>query len=114
MSEQNSIPTDIRVFLESLLEDAGMTLTDELKEPMIMDLYNRLEKKMIADALEQMKPEEADEFVKLVQSNAPQDQINGYINSHIPNAKEVFVESLTDFRTYFLGGTMQANSVSQA
>ncbi|MBI2596083.1 hypothetical protein HYW46_05115 [Candidatus Daviesbacteria bacterium] len=113
MSDQNSIPADIRVFLESLLEDAGMTITDELKEPMIMDLYTRLEKKMITDALEKMKPEEADEFVKLIQSNAPQDQVNGYISNHIPNAKEVFLASLTDFRTYFLSGTMQGNQVSQ-
>lgn len=112
-AEINQIPPDIRIFLESLLEDAGMQLTDELKEAMVADLYNKLEKKMIADALENMKSEDVDEFVKLIQSSKDQTQIQQYINSHLPNAKDIFVQSLVDFKTYFLGGTMQANSVSQ-
>lgn len=109
---QDTIPADIRTYLESLLEDGGMTLTDELKEAMIMDLYTRLEKKMIADALEQMKAEDAEGFVKLVQSKVPQAEVNSYINSHLPNAKEIFLQSLIDFRNYFLGGTMSGNQVT--
>lgn len=105
-----AIPADIRTYLENLIDDAGMQLTPEMQNSLIDDLYARLEKKLIADAVENMKPEDIDEFIKLAQSGENLEAMQTYINEHIPNAKEVFVQSLIDFRTYFLGGTMQANS----
>lgn len=105
-----AIPADIRTYLENLIDDAGMQLPPGLKDSMVDDLYARLEKKLIADAVENMKPEDTEEFIKLVQGGADPTQMQTYINEHIPNAKEVFVQSLVDFRTYFLGGSMQANS----
>lgn len=106
------IPVDIRTYLENLIEDAGMQLTPQLQQAMIADLYARLEKKLIADAVENMKPEDVEAFTQLVQSGTTAEEIQKYINEHVPNAKEVFVQSLVDFRTYFLGGAMQASSVA--
>lgn len=106
------IPADIKTFLENLIEDAGMQLTPELQEAMIGDLYARLEKKLIADAIENMKSEDVEEFIQLVQSQKDKAEVDQYIATHLPNARELFMQSLVDFRTYFLGGTMQANSVS--
>lgn len=111
--QQLQIPADTRVYLENLLEDAGMMLTPELKESLIIDLYNRLEKKMIADAIENMKPEDVEVFVQTIKTSQNQQEIDQFINSHLPNAKEIFVQSLVDFRTYFLGGTIQGNSANE-
>ncbi len=107
------IPTDIKTYLENLIEDAGMQLTPELHEAMVNDLLARLEKRLIADAVENMKPENVEEFTQLIQSGSNPQAMQQYINEHVPNAKEIFVQSLVDFRTYFLGGSIQANSVSQ-
>lgn len=114
MDQQPQIPPDTKVFLENLLEDAGMTLTPELKEAMILDLYSRLEKKLIADAIENMKPEDVEAFTQMIQTSANKEQIEQFINSHLPNAKEVFMQSLVDFRTYFLAGTQQVPQNTEA
>lgn len=103
------ISPDVRTFLENLLEDAGMQLSDDLKNSMILDLNVRLEKKIIADAIDHMQPQDTEEFIKLVQSTGDQKQIESFITSKIPNAKEVFMKSMVDFRSYFLEGTTKAN-----
>src|SRR5438876_897948 len=99
-SQISQIPPDTLTYLENLLEDAGMQLTPELKSVMVLDLYGRLEKKLIADAIENMSSENVEEFIKLVQSNPAQEIIQSYIAQHISNAQEVFMQSLIDFRTY--------------
>lgn len=109
----NQISPDIKLFLENLLEDAGMQLTDELKESMIVDLNNRLEKKLIADAIDNMQPQDVEAFIALLQqSNGDKVQVESFINSKVPNSKEVFMKSLVDFRNYFLEGTMKQNEPS--
>ncbi len=113
-TRQPEIPQDIRAFLENILEDAGMTLTPELKEPMLFDLYTRLEKKLIADAMENMKPEDVEAFTQVIQTSTNKEEIEQFINAHLPNAKEVFVQSLVDFRTYFLAGTQQTAPQTEA
>ena len=89
------IPADVRTFLEGLLEDAGLTLTDELRENMILDLFSRLEKKMIADAIERMQPNDVDEFTKLLEANTPREQLEKYLVEHLPNAQQVFIQNLS-------------------
>lgn len=104
------ISSDIRTYLDNLLEDAGMVLTDELKESMIQDLNVRLEKKLIADALDNMNPEKVEEFIKLLQAQANSQQVDSFIKEHVPNAQELFTKSLVDFRDYFLKGTAKDNA----
>ena len=113
-NQTSQIPQDIRTFLENLLEDSGLVLTAEMKESMIEELYPRLEQKLIADAIEHMKPEDADEFAVLIQSNKSQEELQQFILTRLPNAQDIFASSLVDFRNYFLEGTTHGNSTDQA
>lgn len=106
-NQQNQIPADIRAYLENLLEDANINLTPELKENMLFDLYLRLEKKLIADAIENMEPADVEEFTQLIQSQNNKEIIDQFIKSHLPNAQEIFVQSLVDFKTDFIVGSTQ-------
>jgi hypothetical protein len=104
-NQTDIISPDIRVFLENLLEDSGMQLTADLKDGMILDLYNRLEKKMIADAVDNLSPDKVEEFIKLAESGAGKPEVEAFITQNIPNSQEVFKKSLIDFRNYFLEGS---------
>lgn len=106
----SQLPQDTKIFLENIIDEAGLQLTPQLKEAMIGDLYNKLEKKLIADAIENLKPEDVDEFVEVVRNSRSQTEIQKFVEEKLPNAKEIFMESLIDFRTYFLGGTMVPNT----
>lgn len=112
-SQQNQIPADIRTYLENLLEDANINLTPELKENMLYDLYLRLEKKLIADAIENMEPADVEEFTQLIQSQNNKEVIDQFIKSHLSNAQEIFVQSLVDFKTDFIVGSTQENAATE-
>ena len=112
--QQIQIPADVRGFLENLLEDSGLQLTPELKEAMVGDLYQRLEKKLISDAVEKMQPDEVEAFINMIQSDSSKEELEKYISDHVPNAKEVFVQSLTDFRSYFLEGVTDQSQSPQS
>ncbi|NMC35879.1 hypothetical protein GYA49_02425 [Candidatus Beckwithbacteria bacterium] len=113
-SPVEQIPSDIEAFLNQLLEDAGMVLTDDLKAAMIGDLYARLEKKIIADAIENMQPEQVDQFIELVQSGKGKQEMEQFITEKIPNAKEVFAQSFMDFRNFFLSDIQETKSEPQS
>lgn len=112
-NQQSQIPADMRAYLENLLEDANINLTPELKENMLYDLYLRLEKKLIADAIENMEPADVEEFTKLIQSQNNKEVIDQFIKSHLPNAQEIFTESLVDFKTDFIVGTTQGGAPAE-
>lgn len=112
-NQQNQIPVDIRAYLENLLEDANINLTPELKESMLYDLYLRLEKKLIADAIENMEPADVEEFTKLIQSQNNREVIDQFIKSHLLNAQEIFTQSLVDFKTDFIVGSTQENAATE-
>ena len=106
-SQTDQIPADIRVYLENLMEDANINVTPELKENMLYDLYLRLEKKLIADAIENMQPADVEAFTNLIQTQNNKEAIDEFIKTHLPNAQEIFVESLVDFKTDFIVGATQ-------
>lgn len=112
-NQQNQIPVDIRAYLENLLEDANINITPELKENMLYDLYLRLERKLIADAIENMEPADVEEFTKLIQSQNNREIIDQFIKSKLPNAQEIFIQSLVDFKTDFIIGSTQGNTSTE-
>lgn len=112
-NQQNQIPVDIRAYLENLLEDANINITPELKENMLYDLYLRLERKLIADAIENMEPADVEEFTKLIQSQNNREIIDQFIKSKLPNAQEIFIQSLVDFKTDFIVGSTQGNTATE-
>lgn len=112
-SQQSQIPADMRAYLENLLEDSNINLTPELKENMLYDLYLRLEKKLIADAIENMEPADVEQFTQLIQSQNNKEAIDEFIKSHLPNAQEIFTQSLVDFKTDFIVGATQQSTPAE-
>ena len=99
-----SIPEDIRIFLDHLLEDAGFThVSEAVGEQMREDLYARLDNKLIAAAFENMPAEHVDAFSVLVDKKASGGELNAFLSENVPHAKEIFANALIDFRNSYLG-----------
>lgn len=101
-NKQLQIPPEMRTFLEGLLDDAGMNVPPDLKEEMINDLYARLEHKLVAAAAEKLKPEDLEEFQKLLEEKKSQEELQKFLTGRLQNAQEIFAQAISEFRDAYL------------
>ncbi|RJQ27443.1 hypothetical protein C4577_01275 [Candidatus Parcubacteria bacterium] len=104
MDKQLEIPVDIKLFLESLIEDAGlMNNTDLMKETVLQELYERFDKYMLSKIVESLPQEKLEEFTKMAEENKNMEELNSYLKANIPDAEAIFAQSMLDFRSLYLG-----------
>ncbi|EKD90831.1 MAG: hypothetical protein ACD_30C00081G0002 [uncultured bacterium] len=105
------IPPDVRSFLEGLLTDAGMTsLDDEMREEMLKELYGRLDNHLSATIIDNLPPENLDEFIKLNEDGKTKEEIESYLKEKMPNAQEVLAKAFIEFRDLYLGNVTVARN----
>lgn len=98
-----TIPQDIKIFLESILKDAGMmTLDDGAKEEMIKELFVRLDKHLTNTIVESLPDEHIDAFLKMQEENKSRQEIEQFIIDKIPNSQQVFINAFSSFRNEYL------------
>lgn len=104
MDKQLQIPQEVRGFLESLLQDAGMKILDEqMREEMIKELYARLDNHLTSVIVENMPAEHLDAFMRLNEEKKPKAEIEQFLQDKMPNSKEVFAKAFAQFRELYLG-----------
>ena len=106
--DQVQVPPEIRSFLEGLLQDANMVLTDDLKEEMIKELFARLDSYLTTVIVDNMPAEHLEAFIKLNEENKSKEEVETFIKDHLPNAQDVFVKAFADFRETYLGEVANA------
>lgn len=111
-NQQLQIPQEVQSFLESLLNDAGMTLDESLKGEMINELYARLDNFITSTIIDTMPQDKIEDFISLNEQKKPKEEIEKFIADNIPNAQEVFAKAFTDFRSLYLGGVAVDRNVS--
>jgi hypothetical protein len=111
-NQQLQIPQEIRSFLENLLQDAGMTLDESMKEEMVKELYARLDNFVTATIVDNMPEDKIEEFIALNEQKKSLEEIQGFITTNLPNAQEVFAKAFTDFRNMYLSGVAVDRNVS--
>jgi hypothetical protein len=96
---QIQIPQDIRGFLEDILLTSDMVPeNDIMHEIMLQQIFDRLDKFVAIRLVELLSDEDAEAFIKLNEAKASKEEIDKFIEEHIPNAKEAFVKILLDFK----------------
>lgn len=99
-----TIPAEIRGFLESLLDDAGMKGMDkDTHERMIKELFVRLDNYLATVIVDHLSDEDIDEFVKMNEEKKPQEEIQKFLAEKLPNAQQVFAQAFAGFRELYLG-----------
>jgi len=100
-----NISPEIKVYLEGLLEDAGIQTVDELmKEEMIKELYARLDNFLTTTIIDNMPPDHLDTFIKMNEEKKSKEEIEMFLKEKMTNYKEVFSKAFADFRDLYLGG----------
>jgi hypothetical protein len=112
---KSEIPTEIKGFLETLLEDAQISSLDENKrEEMLAELYERLDSFMAAKIVDNMPPEYLDEFIKLNQEKKPQEEIDKFVKEKMPNSEDVFTNAFVEFRNLYVGSVALSKNAPKA
>jgi len=105
------IPQEVREYLDSLLQDAGMTGFDPvMHDAMINELYVRLDKFLIGKVVEFLPEDKLDEFAKLNEETDDPQKIQEYLSANLPNAQDVFINAFGQFRDIYLEGVRSAVS----
>lgn len=106
------VSQETRVYLEGLLEDAGMLMADDaLKEEMIKELYARLDNYLTTVIIDHFPPEHLDEFIRLNEEKKPKEEIENFLKEKIPNYKNIFAHAFADFRDLYLGKVTAVRNV---
>ena len=102
-SQTVQISPEVRSFLEGILADAGMTSLDEaMKEEMITELYARLDNFIASNIIENLPPEEVENFIKLNEQSKDRSEVERFIQEKVPNAKDVLAQMFSQFRDMYL------------
>lgn len=105
----NKIPDEVRAFLESLLQDAGMlTLDNEMREEMIKELYGRLDSFVTSTIIDNLPPEHLEAFIKLNEEKKAQSEVEQFLKDKLPNAPQIFANAFAEFRDLYLGNVVTA------
>ena len=91
-------------FCQQLLTDGGMDdVSAEVKAQMLTDLRARLQDRLFGTVVMNLKDPEITEFRQLTDSGATPEELEKFIDSHLPNAADVFAQAMQTFRNDYLG-----------
>lgn len=96
------IPEEAKKFLGAILDETGLSLTDEVREEMILQLFVKLDALMLGRIIDSLPDDKVDAFMDLQEKNATPQEIQGFIDENLPNAKDVFATTFAEFRDTYL------------
>ncbi len=112
---QLEIPSEIRTYLENILIDANISSVDEtMHEELLKELYARFDSFLTARIVDNLPPENVEEFIRMNEENRPQEEIQDYLMSKIPNSEQTFAGFFIEFRDRYLGNVLVARSSQSA
>src|SRR5207302_9551291 len=98
MNNTSQIPEDIRQFLDSILQEAGMlTLDDQMREGMIQELFYQLDNYLASIIVKNLETEDLETFIKMNEEKKPKQEIESFITQKIPNSQQVLSNAFIDF-----------------
>lgn len=110
-NQQNQIPAEVKTFLESILQDAGMTNIDpKMHEEMIKELFTRLDSFMLTTIIEALPADKIGEFTRMSESGKSKEELESYLRETVPNSQEVFARAMLQFRDLYLGNVAVARN----
>lgn len=96
------IPDEARKFLDALLDETGLSLTDDVREDMVRELYIKLDGLLTARIIDTLPDDKVDAFLDMQEKNSSPDEIQQFVQENLPNASDLFAAVLTEFRDMYL------------
>lgn len=105
------IDPQVKIFIDNLLKDAGMTSVDEaMREEMVKELYVRLDNYLASVIAENLPQEHFDEFIKLNEEKKSREEVEKFLKDKVPDVDQVFAKAFAYFRTMYLGNVAVARN----
>ncbi len=94
---------EVKDYLQLLMREKKLdVLPAKLQSEMLLDLFVRYMDYLLANTATSLEEDNRDQFDKLLDSGAPQEEINDFIKKNVDSAK-VAQETNQEFRDIFLG-----------
>ncbi len=102
-NQKLQIPEEIKAYIEGILKDANMTtLTPEMHEEMVNELFARLDSYMTSVIVDNMPEENLEEFIKMNEEKKPREEIEKFLQEKVPNVQDKLTNAFADFREMYL------------
>jgi len=94
---------EVKLYLQSLMREKKIdTLPPKLQAEMLLDLYVRYMDYLLVNTAMSLEGKKRDEFNELLDTGAPQEDVNKFIKKEVDYAK-VARKTNQEFREIFLG-----------
>lgn len=94
---------NIEEFVDRLIQDKGFNETDpDVIAQMRLDLIDRVENRINAMILSNIKPENIEGFKKILDEGS-EEQIQEFVKNDVPNIEEKVASELLTFKNIYLG-----------
>lgn len=109
------IPAEIKQFLDDILQQAGMVApSEEIHQEMLKQMFEQLDQHLTAVILEKLPEDKIEAFIKMNEDQRPQEEIQTYLQQHIPQVNEVMANAFTQFRDMYLSNVAIGQNAQQA
>lgn len=96
--------TTLEDYVDRLIEEKGFPdLTEAVRAQIKSDLLTRLNDTINAKVIAALSDEDLVGFEKLIDGNAPQEEVQKYIEAKIPDSTTFLAGVLLEFRKNYLG-----------
>ena len=105
----------IQMFVDDLVIQAGFTHIDPEKDAEYKEkLMALVSKKLGIEMMKELKEEDMDEYLDLIEKEAEPDQLYQFFSSKITGLDDKVVEILKKFREHFLEDLLDAKNMSES
>lgn len=99
----SGVTPQVQLFLENLLQDAGLNFTDpEAKRAVINDLNSKLEDFLEVVVEENLSDQDLVEYFQLLLSDTDKGQLEQFLQTKIPNLDMLLAGAMLEFREVYL------------
>jgi len=99
----SQVPAEMKAFLQGILDEADILILDDVeKEAVIQNMYFQLDAFLLEQVIAALPDEKIEEFSTLSEEEGSVEKVQAFIESALPNAKEIFEKAYEEFRQWYL------------
>lgn len=114
MDPQGNQSQALMQFVDKLIEEKGfLDLTPEVREELKKDLLLRIDSFIAARVIAALSDTDVLTFEQMLKDKKPQEEVQKFVESHVPDYMNFLTNVLLEFRGVYLGGIKAPQAQSQ-
>lgn len=97
--------TQLREFMETLITDKGLVIgSDDVRAQLVQDMMQRALDLIDREVVASMSNDNVTKLNQMLDSGSPDEDVQAFIASAVPNMAQVTAQTLQRFRSAYLNG----------